>query len=36
MKTLFLSLPLDSIDRLRLRASLDAIGQTPTQADDAY
>lgn len=33
---LFLSLPLTSIDRLRLRARLDAIGQTPTQADDAH
>lgn len=33
---LFLSLPLASIDRLRLRARLDEIGQTPTGVDDAH
>jgi hypothetical protein len=32
---LFSSLPLASIDRLRLRARLDEIGQTPAGADDA-
>jgi arsenate reductase (thioredoxin) len=32
---LFLSLPLASIDRMRLQERLDAIGQTPTLADDA-
>jgi arsenate reductase (thioredoxin) len=32
---LFLSLPLASIDRIRLKERLDAIGQTPTKADDA-
>ncbi len=32
---LFLSLPLGSIDRMRLKERLDAIGRTPTKADDA-
>jgi arsenate reductase len=31
---LFLSLPLASIDRLRLKERLDAIGQAPTPAND--
>jgi arsenate reductase len=33
---LFLSLPLASIDRMRLKERLDAIGQTPIRADDAH
>jgi protein-tyrosine-phosphatase len=33
---LFLSLPLASIDRMRLQERLDAIGQTPIRADDAH
>jgi protein-tyrosine-phosphatase len=33
---LFLSLPLGSIDRMRLKERLDAIGQTPTATDDAH
>lgn len=33
---LFLSLPLASIDRMRLKERLDAIGQTRTPADDAH
>jgi protein-tyrosine-phosphatase len=33
---LFLSLPLASIDRMRLKERLDAIGQTPTPTDDAH
>jgi arsenate reductase len=32
---LFLSLPVASIDRIRLKQRLDAIGQTPSEADDA-
>jgi protein-tyrosine-phosphatase len=32
---LFLSLPLASIDRMRLKERLDAIGRTPTPTDDA-
>jgi arsenate reductase len=32
---LFLSLPLASIDRMRLKERLDAIGHTPTPPDDA-
>ncbi|MGC2032273.1 MAG: arsenate reductase ArsC [Steroidobacteraceae bacterium] len=33
---LFLSLPLASIDRMRLKERLDAIGHTPTPTDDAH
>jgi protein-tyrosine-phosphatase/N-acetylglutamate synthase-like GNAT family acetyltransferase len=33
---LFLSLPLATIDRMRLKERLDSIGQTPTPADDAH
>jgi arsenate reductase (thioredoxin) len=33
---LFLSLPLASIDRMRLKERLDAIGHTPTQPNDAH
>jgi len=33
---LFLSLPLASIDRMRLKERLDAIGRTPTQPNDAH
>jgi arsenate reductase (thioredoxin) len=32
---LFLSLPLTSIDRMRLKERLNAIGRTPTPTDDA-
>jgi arsenate reductase (thioredoxin) len=33
---LFLGLPLASIDRMRLKERLDAIGETPIRADDAH
>jgi arsenate reductase len=33
---LFLSLPLASIDRMRLKERLDAIGHTPTEPNDAH
>jgi len=32
----FLSLPLATLDRMRLKERLDAIGQSPTLADDAH
>jgi arsenate reductase len=33
---LFLSLPMTSIDQLRLKERMDAIGQSSTRADDAH
>jgi protein-tyrosine-phosphatase len=33
---LFTSLPIASIDRMRLKERMDAIGKTPTPADDAH